>query len=53
MFLSIDFREGFREDKRGSTLNALSYCFSPDFCDNGVTFLLSYNLRNITKQNWH
>ena len=29
------------------------YCFSPHFLDKGVTFLLSYNLRNIIKQNWH
>ena len=32
---------------------ALPYCFSPHFLDKGVTFLLSYNLRNITKQKWH
>ena len=27
----------------------LPYCFSAHFSDKGVTFLLSYNLRNIIK----
>ena len=28
-------------------------CFSPYFLEKSVTFLLSYNVRNIVKQNWH
>ena len=31
----------------------LPSCFSPHFWEKNVTFLLSYNLRNIVKQNWH
>ena len=36
-----------------STLNALPHCFSPHVWDKGVTLLLSYNLGNTIKQNWH
>ena len=45
--------KGFRKDQGGPTLNALHYGFSPHFWDKGVTILLSYNMRNIIKQNWH
>ena len=34
-------------------LNALPYFFSSYFWSKGVKFLLTYNLRSITKQNWH
>ena len=50
VFLSI---EKVLEKKLGPTLTALPYCFSPHFWDKGVTFLFSYNLTNIIKQNWH
>ena len=39
--------KSFRKDKWGPTLRTLPYCFSPYFWDKGVTFLFSYNLRNI------
>ena len=34
-------------------LNALPYFFSSHFWSEGVKILLTYKLRNITKQNWH
>ena len=40
-------------DKWGPTLNTLPYCFSSNFSDRGVTFLLNFNLRNMIKQSWH
>ena len=43
---------GFRKGKWRPTLNALPYRFSPHVWDKGATFLFSYNLTNIAKQNW-
>ena len=34
-------------------ISALPYYFSTHFGDKGVNFLLTHNLRNIAKQNWH
>ena len=43
--------EDFDKDNWRAALNALPYCFSTNFWNKVVKFLLAYDFGNITKQN--